>query len=93
MHAEEVEAKLVALEAGIARVDAAGRAALQRQDLAMDGNEVMERLGRGPGRHVGRALAFLTDRVIESPEQNTPERLRALLDAWTDENQQEGGSE
>jgi hypothetical protein len=32
---------------------------------------------------VGRALRYLTDRVIEDPSQNTPERLRDLLEAWS----------
>lgn len=76
---EQTAAQLDALEAAVARVEAAGRVALQRQDLAIDGNEVMRLLGRGPGRHVGDALAYLTERVLEEPAENTPERLRALL--------------
>jgi hypothetical protein len=31
---------------------------------------------------VGRALAYLTDRVLEDPACNTPEALRTLLAEW-----------
>jgi tRNA nucleotidyltransferase (CCA-adding enzyme) len=82
--AEIARANLAALEAGLARVAAAGRAALQRQDLAIDGREVMQLLGRGPGPHVGRALAFLTDRVIEDPTQNTEAGLRQLVASFAE---------
>jgi tRNA nucleotidyltransferase (CCA-adding enzyme) len=67
------------LHAALARVRAAGETALQRLDLALDGRAVMAALGRGPGPHVGEALRYLTERVIDDPESNTPERLRALL--------------
>jgi len=77
--APDAAAALDALAAGIARVEAAGRVALQRKDLALDGTQVMEALGNGPGPHVGRALAWLTDRVLDDPSQNTPEALRQLL--------------
>ena len=39
----------------------------------------------GPGRHVGQALRYLTDRVIEDPALNTPETLQALLADWNAE--------
>ena len=44
--------------------------------------EVMARLGRGPGPQVGRALAWLTEQVVDDPERNTPETLRQLLDGY-----------
>jgi tRNA nucleotidyltransferase (CCA-adding enzyme) len=78
----EASAGLDRLEAALARVRAAGALALQRQDLALDGREVMTALGCEPGRIVGRALDYLTDRVIEDPASNTPEALRALLASW-----------
>jgi hypothetical protein len=66
--------------------------ALQRQDLAIDGRQVMNALGRGPGPHVGRALTWLTDCVLEDPTQNTPEKLRALLDDFAAEPTRAGGN-
>jgi tRNA nucleotidyltransferase/poly(A) polymerase len=80
--ADACRARLAALEEAIGRVGRAGRIALARHDLAIDGAEVMQRLGTGPGPHVGRALAYLTDRVVDDPSLNTPEALRRLLDAW-----------
>jgi len=78
----EASARLDALEAALSRVRAAGELALRRQDLALDGRAVMEALGCEPGRTVGRALDYLTERVIEDPACNTPGRLRALLARW-----------
>ncbi|MBW2268862.1 MAG: hypothetical protein JRH16_09805 [Deltaproteobacteria bacterium] len=82
---------LAALVAGIARVEAAGRVALQRQDLAIDGRQVMETLGQGPGPHVGRALSWLTDHVLEEPSLNTPQCLRQLLASFATEQKKSGG--
>jgi len=70
------------LEAAFERVRRAGKLALQRYDLAIDGERVMRILGCGPGPVVGRALRHLTDRVVEDPSCNTPEELKALLEAW-----------
>jgi hypothetical protein len=42
----------------------------------------MRALDCRPGPVVGRALRHLTDRVVEDPSQNTPERLRVLLLEW-----------
>lgn len=77
----DVEA-LSRIEAAIQRVVQAGALALHRFDLAIDGSDVMDVLGCGPGRRVGQALRYLTDRVIEDPDVNTPGNLRALLKAW-----------
>ena len=71
-----------ALEAAIERVRHAGALALRRFDLAIDGKQVMERLACEAGPEVGQALSYLTDRVVEDPSLNTPEALRALLEAW-----------
>lgn len=68
--------------AAVERARRAGAIALYRQDLALDGRAVMRILGCPPGPQVGRALAFLTERVIDDPECNTPEGLRALLEEW-----------
>jgi tRNA nucleotidyltransferase (CCA-adding enzyme) len=72
------------LEAAFERVRRAGRLALRRHDLAIDGERVMHILGCEPGPIVGRALRHLIDRVIEDPSCNTPEALHALLEAWAE---------
>jgi tRNA nucleotidyltransferase (CCA-adding enzyme) len=87
-----VAVRLEALERGIERVRRQGHLVLQRLDLALDGRAVMERLGCGPGPAIGRALAHLTDRVVEDPSQNTPERLGEILDAWWAEQDRGRGS-
>jgi tRNA nucleotidyltransferase/poly(A) polymerase len=71
-----------ALAAALERLRASGPQALGRLDLALDGAGVMAALGCGPGPRVGAALRYLTDRVLDDPSRNTPERLRALLAAW-----------
>jgi hypothetical protein len=78
-HVRDAHGRLAVLRAGLERVRAAGAVALQRLDLALDGRAVMAALGCAPGPEVGRALAWLADRVLEDPSQNTPDGLRALL--------------
>ncbi len=77
--------RLRALTEAVARVRRSGALALHRFDLAVRGDEVMQLLGGGPGPHIGRALRFLTECVIEDPACNTPERLRERLADWKDE--------
>jgi tRNA nucleotidyltransferase (CCA-adding enzyme) len=48
-------------------------------DLAVDGRDVMETLGVGPGPVVGETLEALLEEVLERPECNTRERLLARL--------------
>jgi tRNA nucleotidyltransferase (CCA-adding enzyme) len=81
--AEAALARLSQLEEAVARVRRQGALALRRFDLALDGAAVMRILGCGPGPTVGRALRHLTDAVVEDPSRNTPDALRALLEAWT----------
>jgi hypothetical protein len=50
----------------------------------------MDQLGCGPGAQVGRALAFLAERVALDPRCNTPGTLRALLDAWAKQDAEHG---
>ncbi len=65
------------------RRHAARRAESERiQSLALGGRRVMEVLGRGPGPHVGRALAHLGALVAEDPSVNTVARLERALGAW-----------
>jgi len=84
----EAAARLERFAEAVDRLRRGGSLALRRQDLAIDGAAVMEILGRGPGPAVGRALAWLTERVVEDPSLNTPDRLRALLAAREDGEQE-----
>ena len=49
--------------------------------VAVGGAEVMRVLGLPPGPAVGEALESLLQHVIEHPEDNRPEALRARLEA------------
>ena len=89
----EVSAMPRAQRAGAAaevkRLKTRVRAVLRRapplsvRELALDGRAVAEELGTGPGPLVGEALRHLLDRVLERPEENVPERLRAALREWS----------
>lgn len=59
----------------------AAGAPLVAGDLAIGGKDVMQALGSGPGRHVGRVLAALLARVVDDPALNERERLLALVPA------------
>lgn len=59
------------------------RPPLSVRELALDGREVAAALGTEPGPRVGAALRHLLDRVLEHPEENEPERLRAALRDWS----------
>ena len=50
--------------------------------LTLDGSEVMQVLGIDAGPLVGRALAYLKQKIAVSPELNEPEALHALLQRW-----------
>ncbi|MDR7253063.1 poly(A) polymerase [Nocardioides sp. BE266] len=67
------------LEERIARLSEEEELAAIRPDL--DGNQIMEILGIGPGREVGQAYTWLLDlRMDEGPK--TPEEAEAALRAW-----------
>jgi tRNA nucleotidyltransferase (CCA-adding enzyme) len=82
-HAAQALERLERLERAVERARREGDLALRRFDLALDGADVMRILGCGPSPAVGRALRHLTDAVVEDPSRNTPEGLRALLEAWS----------
>jgi tRNA nucleotidyltransferase (CCA-adding enzyme) len=71
-------AQLEPLRCRIERV-LAGSHALRVGDLAVDGHDVMESLGLGPGPAVGEALEMLLEEVLDQPDRNTRERLLARL--------------
>ncbi|MDJ0852663.1 MAG: hypothetical protein QNK04_30205 [Myxococcota bacterium] len=77
-------ARLAEVEAAFARLRHEGDLALRRQQLAIDGVEVMRVLGSPAGPRVGAALRHLTDLVIEDPTRNEPRTLRRLLQEWAD---------
>jgi poly(A) polymerase len=67
------------LEERIARLSEEEELASMRPDL--DGNQIMEVLGIGPGREVGQAYQFLLDvRLDQGPLP--PEQATALLQEW-----------
>jgi len=52
--------------------------AITRDDLAVDGKDLIQCLGLGQGPGVGRLLATLLDRVIEDPSLNDRDELLRL---------------
>ncbi|MDP9821332.1 poly(A) polymerase [Nocardioides massiliensis] len=68
------------LEARIERLSEAEELASLRPDL--DGNQIMEILGIGPGREVGQAYQFLLDLRIEEGPKSADEARAALLAWW-----------
>ena len=60
------------------RAQLAERAALERGDLAVDGDDLMAALGLAPGPAVGRLLDELLERVIVDPMANERNQLLAV---------------
>jgi tRNA nucleotidyltransferase (CCA-adding enzyme) len=79
---ERVREGLAELRRRIEHARQQGTLALERRHLALGGGQVMAILGCGPGPRVGQALSFLTERVIDDPSCNEPEKLRSLLLKW-----------
>src|SRR5205823_2731096 len=77
--AEELAARMDQLEQRIAELRVQEELDAVRPDL--DGRQVMERLGVGPGPVVGRALAFLLDLRLDEGPLGEDEALRRL-DGW-----------
>ncbi len=77
-----VEQELAALEELRERIARAAEqgAALGTRDLAIDGSDVMARLGCRPGPIIGRVLEALLQRVLDAPELNERDALLALVD-------------
>jgi tRNA nucleotidyltransferase (CCA-adding enzyme) len=57
----------------------ASEAAFKIRDLAIGGTDIIDALGVAEGPEVGKILRRLFEAVIENPEENTRERLIALL--------------
>lgn len=75
---DELDA-LVRLKARVSAVQAQG-VALGVRELAIDGSDVLQRLGLSPGPVIGKILAELLQRVLDEPELNTREALLQLVD-------------
>jgi tRNA nucleotidyltransferase/poly(A) polymerase len=82
--AAAVGGRLEAIRLALERLERAGVLAGGRPQLAVGGREVMAWLGAAPGPRVGRALRYLTERVLEDPSRNEPEALRRLLLQWAE---------
>ncbi len=80
--ASRAEERLVAIEERIASIRSARQRSGEVRALALDGTAVMERLGAGPGRHVGQALGHLARFVAANPAANEPDALEEELVAW-----------
>jgi len=76
------------LEARIAELQEQEELAAIRPDL--DGTQVMEHLGIGPGREVGQALAYLLEVRLDEGPLGEEEAYRRLDAWWAD--QQAGSS-
>ena len=78
--AAELGARMDRLQARIEALEEAEELAALRPDL--DGNEVMDLLGLGPGPDVGRAMAFLKELRIDEGPLGKEEAGRRLLTWW-----------
>lgn len=65
------------------RALAAAKPPLTPKELALTGGDIMASLGVGPSPKVGQATRFLLEKVLDEPELNTPDSLRALLQEWS----------
>lgn len=77
--ADELALRMDQLEARIEQLQAQEELDKLRPEL--DGNQIMARLGVGPGREVGAALAFMLELRLEEGLLGEAEALRRL-DSW-----------
>ncbi|WP_141016015.1 CCA tRNA nucleotidyltransferase [Nocardioides sambongensis] len=70
------------LEARIERLEAEEELASLRPDL--DGNQIMEILGIGPGREVGEAYKFLLELRLDNGPMSTEDATAALRGWWAE---------
>ena len=78
--AEALERRIDELEARIDALRESEELASIRPDL--DGQQVMEHLGIGPGREVGQALSHLLELRLEHGPMSPEDALRALDEWW-----------
>lgn len=58
---------------------------LSVKELAINGRDLMEHLGLGPGQHIGLLLQECLDTAIADPKTNTPERLKTIATRFYNE--------
>jgi tRNA nucleotidyltransferase/poly(A) polymerase len=75
---------LLELREAMDRLRDSNDAAGSRKRLAISGDDVMKQLDCRPGPLIGRALAYLTERVAADPALNALDELRGLLREWGD---------
>ncbi|MEZ5177425.1 MAG: CCA tRNA nucleotidyltransferase [Acidimicrobiales bacterium] len=80
--ADRLAARMDELERRIAELGAEEELKAMRPDL--DGRQVMEHLGLGPGRQVGEALAHLLELRLDEGPLGEEEALRRLDKWWAD---------
>ena len=80
---QEIKAEVEYACARIASVRQ-GETAFSREDLAVDGHDVMKIACLRQGPEVGRILDRLLDEVLEHPEYNTREKLLAMIPECAD---------
>jgi tRNA nucleotidyltransferase (CCA-adding enzyme) len=73
------------LRESLASLREAEQIASTRSRLMLSGADVIACLGCKPGPRVGRAIAYLTERIQLDPALNSPDALRQLLRDWVDE--------
>jgi poly(A) polymerase len=78
--AKTLAARMDELEARIAELQEQEELASIRPEL--DGRQVMDHLGIGPGPEVGQAMQFLLDLRLEEGEIGEAESLRRLDEWW-----------
>lgn len=83
--------QLDAVRRGIDRIIANRERSSQRQELAIDGTEVMKLLACPPGPRVGAAMRFLGEYIREDPARNEPSVLREALAVWARESDEGSG--
>lgn len=49
-------------------------------DLALNGNDIMRLYSLEPGPQIGQILNYLLEKVLDNPEDNTPEKLKVHSD-------------
>ncbi len=88
----KVEQELAALKELRGRIDEQVEqgGALTTQDLAIDGNDVMQHLEGGAGPVVGQVLRELLEQVIEDPSLNTRDKLMPIVEKLAPELEKQG---
>ncbi len=88
----KVEQELAALKELRGRIDEQVEqgSALTTQDLAIDGNDVMQHLEGGAGPVVGQVLRELLEQVIEDPSLNTRDKLMPIVEKLAPELEKQG---